>query len=299
VIRQVNSLTSAIAQLNLQIQSSSPTADAGALEDERQRDLSQLSQIIGISQIATENNGISLTTTSGDVLVSEGLSYPLTTGSLNGVTHFSIGTIDVTGSLTTGGGELGGNLTARDQDIPQVLSALDELAFGISTQVNALNGSGSDLNGATGTAANRHYIFSEPAVIAGSAANMNVVMTLPSEIAAATAGQGSGDNSNAAALAALTTKTFVNGLTPTNFYSDFVTALGSIVSQVQTEDTARKASVTQLQTARDSLSSVNLNDQAAFMQQFERSYQAASRVFAILNTVMSSALNLGVQTAPS
>jgi flagellar hook-associated protein 1 FlgK len=205
----------------------------------------------------------------------------------------------VTGSLTTGGGELGGYLTARDQDIPQVLSALDELAFGISTQVNALNGSGSDLNGATGTAANLHYIFGEPTAIAGSAANMKVVMTLPSEIAAATVGQGSGDNSNAAALAALTTKTIVNGLTPTNFYSDFVTALGSIVSQVQTENSARKASVTQLQTARDSFSSVNLNDQAAFMQQFERSYQAASRVFAILNTVMSSALNLGVQTAAS
>jgi flagellar hook-associated protein 1 FlgK len=299
ITSQVNSLTAAIAQLNIQIQSSSPTADAGTLEDERQRDLSQLSQIIGINQITTENNGISLTTTSGDVLVSEGTSYPFTTGALNGATHFFIGTIDATGALTTGGGELGGYLTARDQDIPQVLSALDELAFGISTQVNALNGSGSDLNGATGTAANLHYIFGEPTAIAGSAANMKVVMTLPSEIAAATVGQGSGDNSNAAALAALTTKTIVNGLTPTNFYSDFVTALGSIVSQVQTENSARKASVTQLQTARDSLSSVNLNDQAAFMQQFERSYQAASRVFAILNTVMSSALNLGVQTAAS
>jgi flagellar hook-associated protein FlgK len=192
-----------------------------------------------------------------------------------------------------------GYLLARDQDIPQVLSALDGLAFGISTQVNALNNSGSNLNGATGTAANPLYIFSEPAVAAGSATGMSVVMTNPSEIAAAALGHGSGDNSNAGALAALATKAIVNGLTPTNFYSDFVTALGSVVSQVQTENTAQIASVTQLQTTRDSLSSVNLNDQAALMQQFERSYQAASRVFAILNTVMSSALNLGVQTAAS
>jgi flagellar hook-associated protein 1 FlgK len=124
-------------------------------------------------------------------------------------------------------------------------------------------------------------------------------MTLPSEIAAATAGQGSGDNSNAAALSALATRPIANGLTPSDFYSDFVTALGSIVSQVHTENTAQNASVTQLQTTRDSLSSVNLNDEAAFMQQFERSYQAASRVFAILNTVMSSALNLGVATSVS
>ena len=67
---QVNSLTSAIAQLNLQIQSTSPNGDAGALEDQRQQDLSQLSQLIGINQVTTENNGISLTTTSGQMLVS-------------------------------------------------------------------------------------------------------------------------------------------------------------------------------------------------------------------------------------
>jgi flagellar hook-associated protein 1 FlgK len=54
-----------------------------------------------------------------------------------------------------------------------------------------------------------------------------------------------------------------------------------------------------LQTVRNALSSVNLNNEAALMQQFERSYQAASQVFAILNTVMSSAINLGVETAVS
>ena len=63
----------AIAQLNQQIQSTSPNADAGALEDQRQQDLSKLSQLIGINQITTENNGLSITTTSGQTLVSEGV----------------------------------------------------------------------------------------------------------------------------------------------------------------------------------------------------------------------------------
>lgn len=296
---QVNSLTSAISQLNLQIQSASPNADAGALEDQRQQDLSQLSQLVGVNQITTENNGISLATTSGDTLVSEGTSYPLTTGTLNGVNRFFIGTKDVTSSLTMGGGELSGYLTARDQDIPQVLSALDQLAYGISRQVNALNNTGSDLAGATGTVANPLYIFNQPAAVAGSAASMSVVMTNPTQIAAAGLGQGSGDNSNAGAIADLANQPIANGLTPTDFYSDFVTTLGSTVSQVQTENAGQSASVTQLQTARDSLSSVNLNDEASFMQQFERSYQAASQVFTLLNTVMTSALNLGVETAVS
>ena len=67
---QVNALTGAIAQLNQQIQTTSPDADAGTLEDQRQEDLSQLSQLIGINQITTQNNGLEITTTSGQLLVS-------------------------------------------------------------------------------------------------------------------------------------------------------------------------------------------------------------------------------------
>jgi flagellar hook-associated protein 1 len=299
VTDQVNALTASIAQLNKEIQSSSPKDDAGVLEDQRQQDLGKLSQLIGFSQITTENNGISLTTVSGELLVSEGSSFPLTTGTVGGETHFFLGTTDVTSQLTAGGGELGGFLTVRDQDIPAVMSALDQLAYGISTSVNAANNSGTDLNGATGTAANPLYIFNEPGAIAGSAAAMRVIMTDPSQIAAAGLGQGTGDNSNAGALAGLAGQNIVGGETPSNFYSNFVTMLGSRVAQAQIDDTAQSASLTQVQTQRDSLSAVNVNDEAALMQQIERSYQAASQVFNILNTIMTSALNLGVQSTVS
>jgi flagellar hook-associated protein 1 FlgK len=78
-----------------------------------------------------------------------------------------------------------------------------------------------------------------------------------------------------------------------------VTTLGSTVSTVQTENTAQNASVTQLQTQNDALSGVNLNDEASAMTTLERSYQAASQVFAMLNTMMASALNLGEQSTVS
>ena len=91
----------------------------------------------------------------------------------------------------------------------------------------------------------------------------------------------------------------MNGQTPTNYYSSFVTTLGSTVSGVQTENTAQNASVTQLQTQVNALSGVNLNNEASAMTTLERSYQAASQVFALLNTIMSSALNLGQQTTVS
>lgn len=114
------------------------------------RILSQLSQLIGINQITTENNGLTITTTAGQTLVSEGTSTALTTGMVNGVTGFFVGGTDVTSQLASGGGSLGGYLTARDQDIPTTLNALDQLAYGISTQVNRQNAAGSDLNGSPG-----------------------------------------------------------------------------------------------------------------------------------------------------
>jgi flagellar hook-associated protein 1 FlgK len=298
VVGQVNSLTTSIAQLNQQIMSTSLNADAGTLEDQRQSDLSQLSQLIGINQITTANNGLTITTTSGQVLVSQNASNQITTGKVNGVTHFFVGTTDATSDLMTGGGELGGDLTARDQDIPSALSALDNLAYTIETTVNAQQAQGTDYDGNTGA-----DIFATPTQVAGSAISMSVVMTDPNGIAAAASGAGasSGDDSNAVSLSALqsTVQSQLNGQDPNSYYSDFVTQLGSTISEVQTENTAQSASVTQLTTQRNSLSEVNLNDEASSLTNMERSYQAASQFFTILDAVMASALNLGEETAVS
>ena len=279
--------------MNQQIQSSSPRADAGTLEDQRQQDLANLSKLIGVNQVTTEKNGISVTTSAGQLLISGGQSFPLTTGQLGGVTHFFVGATDVTAQLAGGGGTLGGLLTARDQDIPAAQGALDQLAYSVSTQVNAQNNAGTDLAGDNGNAGN---IFQQPAAVAGSALGMKVVMTDPNHIAAAGLGLGTGDNSNASALAALATQGIVSGQTPMNYYSSLVTTLGATVASVQTQNTAESASVTQLQSQSNAISGVSLNDEAAAMATLERSYQAASQVFAILNSLMATSLNLGQQT---
>ena len=301
VTSQVNALTTSIAQLNQQIMSTSPDSDAGTLEDQRQADITALSKLVGINQISTENNGVSITTTSGALLVSEGQSYQMTNGTVDGETHFYVGTTDITSGLTTGGGELGGYLTARDTDVPSALSSLDQLAYGISTSVNALNNTGTDADGNTGTAASPLYIFNEPTAVTGSAENMSVVMTDPNEIAAASSTEGTGGGSNATAMynLAKSTSAELNGQTPSDYYSSFVSSLGSTVSEVKTENTAQTASVTQLTSQINTLSGVNENDEASSLTTIERSYEAASKVFTILNSIMASALNLGEQTTVS
>lgn len=298
ILTQANSLLQDIAQLNVQIQSNNPASDAGTLEDQRQQDLTNLSQLIGIRTISTENNGLTVTTTDGALLVAEGQTSQITAGQSGGVTHFydSAGN-DITAQLTTGGGQLGGVLEARDQDLPQVQAQLDQLAFAVATQVNQQNGSGADLNGNVGAA-----IFSVPASLstadpAGAAAALAVSMTDPAGIAAAASGQGSSNNANAVALANLRNSSVAGGTTATSFFSDFVTTLGSLVSEVSSENTAQGAALTQLQNQIGSISGVDLNEEAAQLETLEESYQAASKLFTILTQVMTSALNLGVETS--
>jgi flagellar hook-associated protein 1 FlgK len=296
VVAQVNALTTALAQVNQQIQSTSPNSDAGVLEDERQSDLSQLSQLIGINQITTEKNGLSVTTTGGQLLASEATSVPITTGEVGGVTHFYLGKTDITSALASGGGQLGGILTARDQSIPTTLASLDQLAYGIATNVNTVNNAGTDLDGDNGNAGN---IFNAPTQVAGSAAALAVVLADPNKIAAAGLGKGTGDDTNALAAANLATQNIIGGDTLSNFYSNLVSTLGASVSETTTQNTALTASVTQLQSQVNALSGVNLNDEASNLEQFQRAYQAASQVFSILNTVYASAINMGVETAVS
>jgi flagellar hook-associated protein 1 FlgK len=290
-VNQVNSLTTTIASLNAQIASISPNADAGTLEDQRQLAIAQLSQLVGLDQISTPQNGITLTTSSGAVLVSGNESFAVSTTQVGGNTDVLAGDPpqDVTSNLT--GGDLGGVLQARDTELPAYSSALDSLAYGIGTQVNQQNELGVDSSGNPGQA-----IFTLPGSQVGAAASIQVLPTDPGAIAAATSGEGSAANDNATALANLSTANIVGSQTASGFLASFLGQIGSDTAGATTNNTAQQATLTQLTTQRDSLSGVSLDEEASNLTQYQRSYQAASQVFNIVDTLMASAINLGVET---
>jgi flagellar hook-associated protein 1 FlgK len=291
-VSQVNSLTKTIASLNTQITALSPNADAGTLEDQRQQAIAQLSKLVGLDQISTENNGITLTTSGGAVLVSGSQAFALSTTQVGGTTHIlaGVGGQDVTSNLA--GGDLGGVLLARDHQLPSYQSALDSLAFAVGTRVNQQNALGVDGNGNPGAA-----LFSLPPVPIGAAALIQVATANPKAVAAAGTGEGSAGNTNASALANLSSANIVNGQTATGFLASFLGQIGSDTAAATTNNSAQQTTLTQLTTQRDSLSGVSLDQEAANLTQYQRAYQAASQVFNIANSIMASAINLGVQTA--
>lgn len=294
VVGQVNSLTSTIASLNQQISSTSPNSDAGPLEDQRQQAIEQLSALVGLDQISTENNGITLTTSNGAVLVDGDKSFALQTTQVGGNTDVVASATgqDITTGLT--GGQLGGVLEARSQQIPAYASALDNLAYAIGTQVNTQNEAGLDGNGNPGAA-----LFTLPTSATGAAAAIQVATTDPSAVAAAATGQGTSGNSNATALAGLSSASIVGGQTADGFYAALLSQIGNDTAGATTDNTAQQATLTQLTSQRDSYSAVSLDEEASNLTQYQRSYEAAAKLFTISDTLMADALNLGVEAAVS
>ena len=290
--QQVNGLTTTVAQLNQQITELSPNQDAGTLEDARQQAILQLSSIMGVDQITTQGNGVTLTASDGTVLVSGDQSYSLSTTTVGGNTQIVAGDPPATLSDDIQGGAIGGMLQARDQDIPPMQSAMDQLAYSLGTAVNTQNEAGTTSSGAAGTA-----IFSLPSSAAGAAGTISVVMTSGSGLASAGAGEGSSGTTNALALANLDTANVVSGQTASGFFASFIGSVGSTVSSVTAINTANSASLAQAQTQRDSLSAVSLDDEATSLTQYQRSYQAAAQVFTIVDQMMANTLNLGQETA--
>lgn len=292
VVTAVNGLTTEIAKLNTEIGSLLPAGqDAGTLEDQRQQAIAELSQYVGLDQVSTESNGITLATTTGTVLVSAGTAVPLSASTTGGSTKIYSGTstTDISGQIT--GGQLGGLLSVQQNDIAPLTSSLDQLAFAIGTAVNTQNLAGIDGNGATGAA-----LFTLPGTATGAAATISLATADPAKIAAAASGQGTSGNGNANALADLGKTALIGATTAGDFLTGVLAQLGASASSAKSDHTAQQAALDQLTTQRDSLSGVSLDAEAASLTQYQRSYQAASKLFAIVDSILAAAINLGTPT---
>lgn len=110
---------------------------------------------------------------------------------------------------------------------------------------------------------------------------------------------GVADNRNAVALGALqTTKVLLasaGGKPTATFqatYAALVTSVGNKTREVQVNQKAQEALLDQAQTARDSLSAVNLDEEAANLIRYQQAYQAASKVMSIAQTLFDEVLSI-------
>lgn len=283
-VADINELVQKIASLNKEIGATGGGNMALSLRDSQTETIRQLSALIDVSVSDSQSGGIDVSFANGRSLVVGAHAIPLEVkSSASGYSALYSGGVDVTSQVT--GGEIGGQLHARDVLIPDYLDTLDTLAYSVATTVNTQHAAGYDLDGNAGGP-----IFTPLASASGAARAIAVDPTIaadPRKIAASGASSG-GDNTNARAMATLRdAKVTAGGAgTLTDAWAEFVYKVGQDSSTAKTELQNRRDILSQLESLRDQMSGVSLDEEAMMMMKFQRAYEANARYFATIDSAI-------------
>lgn len=275
-VTNVNSLADRIAALNGQIVHNGPSAEA--LRDERAVLLNELAELTDISVISRDDGAVDVTVAGGRALVINADAYHLkmTTGADGFASIKTASDFDITASIS--GGRIGGLINTRDTKVPAYLAKLDQMAYDLANAVNAAHGAGYD-----GTGAPAGQFFSAPAGVAGAAAALTVdaAVAANSQLVAASLTGAAGDNQTARAIADLRSGAIIAGgtLTPAEAWGQLVFNLGSDVSGSTISAVSRGEVIRQLEGIRAQASGVSVDEEAANLMRYQRSYEASARYF--------------------
>jgi len=141
-VEEINGHAARIAQLTQEIvETEANGRTANDLRDQRQLEISQLSQLIGVRTYTTGDGNLSITLANGRPLVQGVLSWTLTT-QLNSSDTVDLvwqgpgGTTEIIPTSSLTGGKLTALLQTRDEVIPKYQQELDQLARDLIVAVN-------------------------------------------------------------------------------------------------------------------------------------------------------------------
>ena len=284
----VNQLLTSIANLNTQINRAEFNSPGSAvdLRDQRQADLEQLA-----GKMSVETTPSAGSATEVDVYVRDASGNPVdlvTGGSVTNPVNFT-GTQVTAGASATpiamAGGEMQGLITARDGTVQTLRNQLNSLAGQLATSVNAAyNPAGANGN-----------FFQVTAGSEAGTLTVNPALT-PTNLVASADGT-PGDNTIATAVANLATQSFstaagdqIDGTFAQN-YAGVVSSLGGTVAATTAsleDQTSIQGVITQ---QRSSVSGVSLDQEMTNVMQYERAYQASSRVISTIDAMLDTLIN--------
>jgi len=194
-------------------------------------------------------------------------------------------------------------LETRDETIVAQIADLNAVATALINRVNTLHRSGYGLNNAHNNA-----------LFTGANAEdmaLNAALTTD-DIAAAAAADSPGDGSIAAALANVENEKLLpddltipdpipvgwpdpadpgNSLTLQSAYNTRVTQLGLNIQSADNNSSARQLVLDTLEQQRDSISGGSLDEEAANLVAYQRTYQAAARLMTALDEMLDKVIN--------
>ncbi len=293
-VTDVNRLTSQIADLNAKIAyAESSGQQANDLRDQRGVALAGLGELIEVSSIEDATGQLTVFAGRGHVLVDKERTYQLVGVpdlSNNGLldVHYDAGagsTTDLTPVIQSG--RLKGVLDVRDQTIPSLRASLDTLASEVVTLVNQQHRLGFGLDGST----NQNFFVPTGT----TASTIAVGLTNVRQIAASsTVGGVPGNNANALALAGLrsTDVASFGNVTFQEYYSMIAGSFGSTAQGVDGNLRAQEILHDQLTSQRAAISGVSMDEELANLLQYQRSFEAASRMIVIADEMFQTILSI-------
>jgi flagellar hook-associated protein 1 len=272
-VGQINTDLSALSRVNDGLRRARPGSNNEAtLLDERDRLVGNLAGATDITVGYDARGAAIVRTPAGDVLV-DGPTTATVTLTISASSQISFG-ISTGTVLVPGSGQLAG-LTDASAHISAQRTTLDTLAAQLADALNTAHQAGTDANGNPGLAL---LAFN------GGAAAMTAAALLPADVAAANA---SASNGNILAF---------NTLRGATGIEQNVAAM--IAQQAQTTAAARaqEAAASSRRdgafAARDAMSAVDLDREAAELLRFQQAYEAAARTIQVARETMQTMLNI-------
>jgi len=283
-VEGINRLAGLISDYNALIQRDVHNASDPSLDANIHATLEELSEAAGVQVLKQENGTYNLLLGGQTALVIGDRQFKIAadTGSSAQSRILDASGADVTAQVKTG--RLGALLELKNDMIPNWLASLDTLASAVATKVNAQLQSGLDSQGNPGAA-----LFTFQA--ATPARSLDVTAIDISQLAAAAAGA-PGGNGNALVLAGMGSSAQVGPFTFTGAYADLAAKFGRELSNAQQRQATAQQLLAQARAMRQDESGVSLDEEAAQLIEFQRSYQAAARLITVLDELTQSVLNL-------
>ncbi len=292
LLQDINSLTKRLAELNHEIRyRKASQRDINSLLDERDDILRQLSEYLGTSSIK-ERNGEVTVLLQGQAIVMEGQSFDLASemdsnGNLKIIWNNEV---DITSKiLAAARGRLSAYVEMRDNIIPDYIDAIDTLAYNLADLVNTQHKNGYDLNGDAG-----EDLFSIN--LNNPAGSIELNINDPKKIAASSSPTTiPSDNKNALAILGIKDQSVssLGGFTIDNFYNNLISDVGN-KSYLNKKDLALQNRIVEnAESYFDSVSGVNLDEEAANTLKFQYMYTASARLISVANEMVETIINMG------
>ncbi len=268
-----------VARLNAEISRTPDPGNKGELQTRQNQLLNDLAKVLSI-RVAQEDSGVRTVTVNGLGVVN-GSSSAVVSMALDADQMMSMRiTLDGdTIALNPTGGSLDGLMEAQNDAIPSIANDVHSVARAIVDGVNELH-------------PGFFAALTDPGQRTRAGAFIDVQIVDADAIQPSSTGQ-SGGNDVALAISALRdlAQTDLGGTSVLGYYRELVSAVGARVSEMDQRRDTSELVAQQLQMRREAISGVSLDEEAANMIMFQRSFQAAASYISVVDNLLETIIS--------